>query len=85
MRRDRRTTLVRIGRDILPPLSEAGINIWDGNGSRKYPDSVGLSHRAVGDLGPVYGFQWQYFGAEYVDAATDYTGQGVDQLEEVIL
>ncbi|RDW69472.1 thymidylate synthase [Coleophoma cylindrospora] len=66
------------------PLSEAGIKIWDGNGSREYLDSVGLSHRAVGDLGPVYGFQWRHFGAEYVDAKTDYTGQGVDQLAEVI-
>lgn len=66
------------------PLSEAGIKIWDGNGSREYLDSVGLSHREVGDLGPVYGFQWRHFGAEYVDAKTDYTGKGVDQLAEVI-
>ncbi|TVY25464.1 Thymidylate synthase [Lachnellula hyalina] len=66
------------------PLTAAGIKIWDGNGSREYLDSVGLSHRAVGDLGPVYGFQWRHFGAEYVDAQTDYTGKGVDQLAEVI-
>ena len=66
------------------PLSEAGIKIWDGNGSRDFLDSVGLSHREVGDLGPVYGFQWRHFGAEYVDAKTDYTGKGVDQLAEVI-
>lgn len=66
------------------PLAEAGIKIWDGNGSRAYLDSVGLSHRVEGDLGPVYGFQWRHFGAEYVDAKTDYTGQGVDQLQEVI-
>ena len=66
------------------PLSEAGIKIWDGNGSREYLDSVGLTHREVGDLGPVYGFQWRHFGAEYVDSKTDYTGQGVDQLAEVI-
>ena len=45
---------------------------------------MGLSHREVGDLGPVYGFQWRHFGAEYVDAKTDYTGKGVDQLAEVI-
>lgn len=38
----------------------------------------------MGDLGPVYGFQWRHFGAEYKDAKTDYTGQGVDQLAEVI-
>ncbi|KAI1176804.1 thymidylate synthase/dCMP hydroxymethylase domain-containing protein [Nemania sp. FL0916] len=65
-------------------LSEAGVKIWDGNGSREFLDSVGLSHRGVGDLGPVYGFQWRHFGAEYVDAKTDYTGKGVDQLAEVI-
>ncbi|KAI9370631.1 tRNA-guanine(15) transglycosylase-like protein [Aspergillus egyptiacus] len=66
------------------PLSAQGIKIWDGNGSREFLDSVGLSHREVGDLGPVYGFQWRHFGAEYVDAHTDYTGQGVDQLAEVV-
>ena len=66
------------------PLSAQGIKIWDGNSSREYLDSVGLSHREVGDLGPVYGFQWRHFGAEYQDAWTDYSGQGVDQLAEVI-
>jgi thymidylate synthase len=66
------------------PLSADGIKIWDGNGSRAYLDSVGLTDREEGDLGPVYGFQWWHFGAKYVDAKTDYTGQGVDQLAEVI-
>lgn len=66
------------------PLSEAGIKIWDGNGSREFLDGVGLQHRAVGDLGPVYGFQWRHFGAEYVNAQTNYDGQGVDQLMEVV-
>ncbi|KAJ8060544.1 hypothetical protein OCU04_010860 [Sclerotinia nivalis] len=66
------------------PLSSAGIKIWDGNGSRAYLDSIGLSHRAEGDLGPVYGFQWRHFGAKYIDAETDYTGQGVDQLAEIV-
>ena len=32
----------------------------------------------------MYGFQWRHFGAEYVDMHTDYSGQGVDQLAEVI-
>ncbi|KAJ2514740.1 Thymidylate synthase [Coemansia sp. RSA 2049] len=65
-------------------LSDKDIHIWDGNGSREFLDSRGLSHRREGDLGPVYGFQWRHFGAEYVDADTDYTGKGVDQLARVI-
>ena len=66
------------------PLSEQGVKIWDGNGSREFLDKNGLSHREVGDLGPVYGFQWRHFGAEYTDAKADYAGQGVDQLAEVV-
>ncbi|OZJ05858.1 hypothetical protein BZG36_00864 [Bifiguratus adelaidae] len=65
-------------------LAEKGIKIWDGNGSREYLDKVGLAHREQGDLGPVYGFQWRHFGAEYVDCHTDYVGKGVDQLLQVI-
>lgn len=37
-----------------------------------------------GDLGPVYGFQWRHWGAEYKDMHTDYSGIGIDQLAEVI-
>ncbi|RHZ89312.1 hypothetical protein Glove_16g168 [Diversispora epigaea] len=65
-------------------LTERNIKIWDGNGSREYLDKIGLNHRKQGDLGPVYGFQWRHFGAEYVDCDTDYSVQGVDQLQEVI-
>ena len=60
------------------------VHIWDANGSRDFLDSRGLAHRESGDLGPVYGFQWRHFGAEYVDMHTDYSGQGVDQLAKVI-
>ncbi|KAK2591682.1 Thymidylate synthase [Conoideocrella luteorostrata] len=65
-------------------LSKAGVKIWDGNGSREFLDKLGLTHREEGDLGPVYGFQWRHFGAEYVDDKTDYDGKGVDQLADVI-
>ncbi|TPX13002.1 uncharacterized protein E0L32_006647 [Thyridium curvatum] len=65
-------------------LSDVGVKIWDGNGSRDFLDNLGLHHREVGDLGPVYGFQWRHFGAEYVDCHADYTGQGVDQLAEIV-
>lgn len=65
-------------------LSKKGVKIWDANGSRQFLDSRGLTHREENDLGPVYGFQWRHFGAKYVDMHTDYTGQGVDQLADVI-
>ncbi|KAG0140787.1 hypothetical protein CROQUDRAFT_664690 [Cronartium quercuum f. sp. fusiforme G11] len=65
-------------------LSSKGVNIWNGNGSKAYLTSVGLGHRDEGDLGPVYGFQWRHFGAQYLTCHDDYTGQGVDQLKECI-
>jgi len=65
-------------------LAAKNIHIWDGNGSREFLDDRGLSHREQGDLGPVYGFQWRHFGAEYKDMHADYSGQGVDQLAECI-
>jgi thymidylate synthase len=61
-------------------LHDQGVTIWDANGSRASLDQLGLTHRAEGDLGPIYGFQWRHFGAQYRDCTTDYTGQGVDQL-----
>ncbi|KAJ1496539.1 Thymidylate synthase, partial [Coelomomyces lativittatus] len=63
-------------------LSEKGVKIWDGNGSRSYLDSIGLNDRMEGDL--VYGFQWRHFGAEYLNCNADYSGKGVDQLAQVV-
>ncbi|KPI37475.1 Thymidylate synthase [Cyphellophora attinorum] len=66
------------------PLSEAGIKIWDGNGSRAFLDKLGFTDREEGDLGPVYGFQWRHFGAEYRTPQDDYSGKGVDQIAEIV-
>lgn len=65
-------------------LHDMGVRIWDANGSRAFLDNLGLVERREGDLGPVYGHQWRHFGATYVDCGTDYTGQGVDQLQQCI-
>jgi dihydrofolate reductase / thymidylate synthase len=56
-------------------LSDKGVHIWDGNGSREFLDSRGLHEREAMDLGPVYGFQWRHFGAEYGTMHDDYTGK----------
>ncbi|KHJ97123.1 thymidylate synthase [Oesophagostomum dentatum] len=65
-------------------LSAKNVKIWDANGSREFLDSLGFTDRAQGDLGPVYGFQWRHFGAEYKGPDANYEGQGVDQLADVI-
>jgi thymidylate synthase len=36
------------------------------------------------DLGPVYGFQWRYFGADYESYDKPPKGQGVDQLKNLV-
>ncbi|GAA97416.1 uncharacterized protein L969DRAFT_17325 [Mixia osmundae IAM 14324] len=69
-------------------LKAKGVGIWDGNGSRAYLDSIGLTERREGDLGPVYGFQWRHFGAKYRgvegENGVSYAGEGIDQLAEVV-
>lgn len=65
-------------------LQDKNIHIWDGNSTRDFLDKCGFYDREEGDLGPVYGFQWRHFGAEYKTCHDDYTGQGIDQLNQVI-
>ncbi|ORZ41490.1 thymidylate synthase [Catenaria anguillulae PL171] len=65
-------------------LSAKGVKIWDGNGSREFLDKLGLTHRAEGDLGPVYGFQWRHFGAAYGTCDDEYQGKGVDQIKDIV-
>lgn len=64
-------------------LEQQGVNIWKGNTSKEFLLSRGLSYEE-GDLGPGYGFQWRHAGATYCGMDHDYTGQGVDQLQNMI-
>ncbi|KAF2322879.1 hypothetical protein GH714_031726 [Hevea brasiliensis] len=64
-------------------LQDKGIHIWDGNASRDYLDNIGLKDRERVTW-TVYGFQWRHFGARYTNMHADYTGQGFDQLLDVI-
>ena len=65
-------------------LKEQNVKIWNGNASREFLDSRGLTENKEDDLGPVYGHQWRFFNAPYTDCDTDYSGKGVDQLEYII-
>lgn len=46
-------------------LQKKGVKIWDGNTSRSFLDERGLGHYDAGILGPGYGWNWRFFGAEY--------------------
>lgn len=65
-------------------LQERNVSIWNGNGSREFLDSRGLYHLAEGDLGPIYGYQWRHYNAEYINAKSCYQGEGIDQLKQII-
>ena len=65
-------------------LQEQGVTIWNGNGSRDFLDSVGLINYKENDLGPIYGFQWRHFNAEYNGCDSNYRNKGIDQLAYII-
>lgn len=64
-------------------LQERKCRIWNEWSTAEQCASRGLEEF---DLGPIYGWQWRHFGAEYRGTASDrdgaasYEGQGVDQL-----
>jgi len=64
-------------------LEKKNVNIWKKNSTKEYLEKYQLPYEE-GDIGPGYGFQMRHYGATYVDCSTDYTGQGVDQLDECI-
>jgi thymidylate synthase len=65
-------------------LREKKVYIWNDNSSREFLDSRGLTNNREGDLGPVYGHQWRHFNAPYENCDTNYSGKGVDQLQNII-
>ena len=56
-------------------LTNRGCHFWDYWQNRQSDDP--------NDLGPTYGFEWRYFGADYTGIG-DYSGQGIDQIKWVI-
>jgi len=65
-------------------LKEQNVNIWNDNATRNFLDSRGLTNLEEDDLGPVYGHQWRFWNSKYSNAQTNYTGKGVDQLQNII-
>jgi thymidylate synthase len=65
-------------------LKEQGVHIWDGNSSREFLDSRGLTHYREGLIGPGYGFQWRNFNGEYNISTGKAQDGGIDQLQQII-
>lgn len=64
-------------------LSKQKIRIWEGNTTKEFLTARGLDYSA-GDIGPGYSFQWRHAGATYSGKSANYTGQGVDQITNLI-
>jgi len=61
-------------------LEEKKVNIWKKNSSKQFLESMNLDYEE-GDIGNMYGFQWNHFGAEYVGCQENYDGKGFNQIE----
>ena len=79
-------------------LKKQGVHIWDANGSRDFLNSRGLNGYPEDMLGPIYGYQWRHYNANY----NCFTGKrlfnenepdifsnrkevtGIDQLQQII-
>jgi thymidylate synthase len=70
-------------------LQEQNVHIWDDNSSRSFLDSQGLKLYPEGMIGPTYGYQWRFFGANYncfsgKPITNDRPYHGIDQLQQII-
>lgn len=67
-------------------LENKDIHIWKGNTNRSFLDSINKHHRKEGVMGPMYGYQWRYFNAEYDEEKAEPINRknGLDQLANVI-
>lgn len=63
--------------------TKIGSKIWDGNTSREFLDSRGLTDYKVGDMGPMYGHSFRNFGAPY-EGCGKTAKTGFDQIERLI-
>ena len=78
------------GKTDKKSLNDYDNHIWDKFCNPKYVKDFKNDQetydlmREENDLGPIYGFQWRHFGADYVGPDMDYTNQGFDQIQNLI-
>src|SRR3990167_9362208 len=70
-------------------LQDRNNHIWDEwctptKVSYAHDDETKNKMKEERDLGPIYGFQWRHFNADYKNHETDHGDAGVDQLKYII-
>lgn len=66
-------------------LTEKNVNIWVPNTTRDFLDSRKLYDYEIGDMGPMYGWNWRHCSADYMGMNSVYTNKGFDQLKDILL
>ena len=59
-------------------LSNKGVKIWEGNTNKDFLNEMGFDYK-VGEMGPMYGYQWRYFNKPYGEEEG-----GIDQFKQLI-
>lgn len=57
---------------------------WHKITSREYLDSIGMTYRKEGFLGPMYGYNWRSYGSTYNELSGRSIYFGIDQLSNVV-
>jgi len=64
-------------------LSDKGVKIWEKNTTKDFIKKCNLPYEEY-DMGPMYGFQWRHFNADYTGMNDSYENKGFDQLKYVM-
>lgn len=67
-------------------LENQRVNIWKLNTTEEFQRKRGLQHYSEGDMGPMYGWQWRHYGAEYTGPQSNVKGEigGFNQLTQLL-
>ncbi|MCX6719287.1 MAG: thymidylate synthase [Candidatus Taylorbacteria bacterium] len=77
------------GKTDKKSLNELNNHVWDKFCNPKFVKNFNNDKETYNlmlkenDLGPIYGFQWRHFGADYKSWDSDYVTQGFDQISNL--
>ena len=65
-------------------LEDKGVSIWKGNTTREFLNKRGLHSYQEGEMGPMYGWNWRFFGRKYRDTSSSCKNEGYDQIQHLL-